>query len=157
MWIVFSNGCATRRGVLVTFDACLCDRILIPFSASVLSRPFLWFLCTKQICSISGHLLNLPTNYIHVIFVQQWFQNTQKFTFDSMHAWVTAFFTFNKRLGRPFSMGTNPCFRTLVEPGLQLYPGYLCSAMAAKRLELSLWLSMHACVTRCFTFSKGPK
>ena len=43
MWIVFSNGCATRRGVLVTFDACLCDRILIPFSASVLSRPFLWF------------------------------------------------------------------------------------------------------------------
>ena len=115
------------------------------------------FLCTKQICSISGHLLNLPTNYIHVIFVQQWFQNTQKFTFDSMHAWVTAFFTFNKRLGRPFSMGTNPCFRTLVEPGLQLYPRYLCSAMAAKRLELSLWLSMHACVTRCFTFSKGPK
>ena len=90
------------RGVLVTFDACLCDRILIPFSASVLSRPFLWFLCTKQICSISGHLLNLPTNYIHVIFVQQWLQNTQKFTFDSMHAWETAFFTSNKRLRRPF-------------------------------------------------------
>ena len=44
-------------------------------------------------------------------------------------------------------MGTNPCFRTLVEPGLQIYPCDLCSAMAAQHSEVYLWLSMHACVT----------
>ena len=97
-----------ESSLLNTMQRCTCDFRCVCTGSWSLFRLvsevdlFYDFLCTKQICSISGHLLNLPTNYIHVIIVQQWLQNTQKFTFDSMHAWVTAFFTSNKRLRRPF-------------------------------------------------------
>ena len=62
---VFRRGCATLRGVLVTFSACLRHMLLSqecgPFATSVLSSPFL---CVKN--RISVHLLNLAPNCIHV-------------------------------------------------------------------------------------------
>ena len=49
---MFSNGCTTLRSLLVTFYACLCDRILFnPFSTSVLTSPFLfWSLMPPSFC-----------------------------------------------------------------------------------------------------------
>ena len=37
-------------------------------------------MCKKK--RISGRLLSVASNYIHVICVQQWLHNTQKFTCD---------------------------------------------------------------------------
>ena len=74
-----------------------CVTHVYPFSTSVLGSSFL---CVK--IHISGHLLNLPSNYHRVICFQQWLRDL----WLSMHACVTHVYPFlTSVLGSTFLCG----------------------------------------------------
>ena len=148
-WFLCGAMVACTQKVTCEFLCMLVWEEWRPFSTSVLTNPFL-FLSSH----ISGHLLNLASNYILVILVwSNGCMHSEGCLWVSMHACVRGMETFfNKCSNSLFSLPKNHTSGHLLNLASNYILVIFVWSNGCMHSEGYLWVSMHACVRGMETF-----